>query len=59
MNASIDISQLVLARDIHLDNLGPKSIVGIVQLDADRCSRGVGDLGLSRSYGQDFVHFGG
>jgi hypothetical protein len=32
---TVDISQFVFARDIHLDNLGPKAIVGTVQLDTN------------------------
>lgn len=32
---TVDISQLVFARDIHLDNLGPKAIIGTVQLDTN------------------------
>jgi hypothetical protein len=47
MNVVVDISQLVFASDIHLDNLGPKGIVGVVQLDGDRCSSRVIDLDLS------------
>jgi hypothetical protein len=59
MNVVVDISQLVLARDIHLYNLGPKSIVGAVQLDVNRCSSRIIDLGLCRSFGQNFVHLAG
>jgi len=59
VDVAVNVSQLVLARDVHLNNLGPKSIVGAVQLDVNWCSRGVGDLGLSRSFGQDFFHLGG
>jgi hypothetical protein len=30
-----NISQLILARDIHLDNLRPESIGGVIQLDSN------------------------
>ncbi|KAF5946749.1 hypothetical protein HYC85_016977 [Camellia sinensis] len=38
LEISIDVSKFILAGDIHLQNLGPQSIVGAIQLDADRCS---------------------
>jgi len=31
-----DISQLIMARDIHLDNLRSESIGGVIQLDSNR-----------------------
>lgn len=32
---TIDVSQFVFVGDIHLDNLGPKGIVGGIQLDSN------------------------
>ena len=55
---SIDKSQLVFAKDIHLDNLGPKGIVGAFQLDANQCSGIVDDLCRGLSFGKSFCHSG-
>jgi hypothetical protein len=46
----VDKSQFVFAGDIHLDNLGPKGIVGTVQLNADRSSQGFGGHGRGLNF---------
>jgi len=38
---TINIPQLVFARDIHLNNLWPQDIVGVILLNVDRHSRGL------------------
>jgi hypothetical protein len=58
VDVAVNVSQLVLARDVHLNNLGPKSIVGAVQLNANRGCKSVSNLGWGRSVGQNIVHFG-
>ena len=32
---AVDITQFIFAGDVHLDNLGPKGVVGTIQLDID------------------------
>ena len=54
----MDISQLVFTRDVRLDKLGPKGIVGVVQLDANRCSGILGDLCQGLSFGKSSCHSG-
>jgi len=47
---TVDKSQFVFAKNIHLDNLGPKTIVGTVQLDTNWGSGTFGGMG----WGLDF-----
>jgi hypothetical protein len=47
---AVDKSQFVFARDVHLDNLGPKGIVGTVQLNTDRSSQIFGGHGLGLNF---------
>lgn len=37
----IDISQIAFTRDIHLDNLGLRGIVGVIQVNVDWSSQRV------------------
>jgi hypothetical protein len=47
---TVDKSQFVFARDIHLDNLGPKAIVGTVQLDTNWGSGIFGGMGCGLDF---------
>jgi hypothetical protein len=47
---AVDKSQFVFAGDVHLDNLGPKGIVGTVQLNTDRGSQVFGRHGRGLNF---------
>jgi len=47
---TIDKSQFVFVGDIHLDNLGPKTVVGTVQLDTNRGSSIFGGIGRGLNF---------